>query len=471
MEMKTYNSNHVLNPDGSRTADIYQGWMNYLAEDDAWKTIDTTLEDTGLNFEMKKAPFEVVLPKLATGTAYFVSTNRYDIFKKAKINDQPLTMKITAQGVSPVPGVIEIGNLGWGKTEYVVYKSAYPLIDADLIYYIHHGKTPRLKKLVRFNSKPLSDLAFKFNLAFDETTYIKDAGQAWDKQNKLNCQGCLSFKRTLNKSPRGIGFYDFYFWDKWENRKKVFVDLQDMGANTFELTKKIPLSLFDGCEFPCYTDASTTFNPNANPESTSVDGYAAWDGAGSSWATVRAAAGTWADDTDVMDMRISCSSSLNLVTRNTRCPILFDTSSLTNLVYVTAATFGFTGVTGTSDEKNLSFTLVSISKGTTTSVSASDYNIGNYSTTHLCSDVTLASVTDDVEKTTSLNASGLSAISLTGITKFGFVWVEDIDNTYTWADSSDNRFVAYSAEYANKPRLTVTYFPTAPLRLPLMGVG
>lgn len=468
--MKTYNSNHVSQENGSVVATFSQGWINYLDENNQWQTIDTTLADMGDYFEMTKAPFTFRAPKLSTGTAEFISTNRWDIFQNQKINHAPITMKIRALEVDEVSGQLETGDLGFGQSEYVVYKSAYPTINADLIYFIHHGKVPRLRKIVRFNSMPLLDQSLKFEISFNEKIYIKSNQKTWDGKSKLNCQSKLSFRRTNDSSARGIGFYDFYLWDEWSKRKQIASEMNCVGANTYELTKKIPLLDFAGLNFPCYTDASTTFNPNANPESTSVDGYAAWSGAGSTWATVRAAAGTSSDDTDIFDMRITSSTTLNLVIRNTRCPVLFDTSSITSSNFVTAATFGFTGTSPVA-EQALSLTVVSTTPTSNTALAASDYNIAKYGTTHLTNDVTQASITDDVEKILTLNSSGLSQINISGITKFALVWVEDIDNTFVWSSNTDNRFVVYSAEYTTKPNLTVTYFPIAPLRLPLMGVG
>lgn len=467
--MKAYNSNHIPQPNGTVQANFYQGWVNYLDENDQWQTIDTSLADVGDYFEMTKAPFAFRAPKLSTGTAEFISNNRWNVFQKCKILDAPFTMKIKASGVGEVAGVIETGDLGWGETSYVVYPNAYTDISADLIYFVHHGRAPRLRKLIRFHKALLLDTKFKFTLGFDEKTYTKNQGELWNEQSKLNALK-LSFAREHGQCYRGVGLHDLFFWDKWSKRKTINSELVKTGANQFELTKIIPASLFFGVKFPCYTDATTSFYPDANPESTSVDGYAAWDGAGSTWATVRAAAGTSADDTDVFDMRISCSTTLNLIIRNTRGVILFDTSSITNQNFVTAANFKFTGITS-ADDQGLSFTLVTSAPASNTAVASGDYNIANFGTTHLCNDVTIASITDDVEKTTALNASGLAAISTSGITKLGFVFKEDIDNTYTWSSSAENRFAVYSAEYANKPTLEVTYFPIGPTRLPIMGVG
>lgn len=223
--------------------------------------------------------------------------------------------------------------------------------------------------------------------------------------------------------------------------------------------------------------SSGTFNPNPNPESTSVDGYIFRSTAGESFSTMRSGAGTTADDSDTaIDLRLTAGVVLNQWTRNTRCPMLFDTSALTGGVYVTAATLKIASNLGGTDVQSftLNLTFVSSDPTSNTALATGDYAIAKYGTTHLTDDILQSAFTADSYKTFTLNSSGLGNISLTGISKFGLVFAEDIDNNPpSWSVGGDNRLPIYSAEDAGSldPTLTVTYYPRNILNLPLMGIG
>ena len=74
---------------------------------------------------------------------------------------------------------------------------------------------------------------------------------------------------------RGFGMKKFLIWDSATNtpiRNIQPIDVELSG--NLILTKKLDLSFFDDAVYPVYTDTTTTFNPDADAESTSVDGWA-----------------------------------------------------------------------------------------------------------------------------------------------------------------------------------------------------
>lgn len=474
MFKRSYNSDHVKQDNGSIKATFKQGWMNYFDANEQWQSIDTQFKDAGDYFEVSDAPFIMRAPKLSTGSAEFISNNRYDIFNKAMIKDAPFKMTIRPIGAAQVDGVIESGNLGWGETNYVIYKNAYPQLDADLIYYVQHGRAPKLRKLVRFNSKPNAEVKLKFDLSFDKKPYVKCDGNLWNEKNILKAQGCLAFRPTQENSPRGVGLYDFFLWDKWSKRKKIDAELIKLGQNQTQLTKTISVAEFDGLSFPCYTDASASFNPDANPESTSVDGYMSNSVASETWAQITAGDATAVNDSDsIIQVRVIASSITDEYSHLERVKCLFDTSSIGAGYYVSSASFGFTPFFSTQDDFGMGLALVSASTASNTSLSTSDFNITSFGSTRLATDIALAATVEEDQSTMTLNAAGIANIDLEGVSKFGLICDFDLDGAPTWINSGDSRAGIYSAENgANEPVLDVTYFEISGYtNLPLMGVG
>ena len=187
--LPTWNSNTVQNKDGSLTTDFRIKWVNYLNEDGEWETINPEFTRTDEGWVVKEAPFIAIAPLYSHGTAYFVSNNRYDIFDKTLIDAPEITQTIQAQDVaSNIEGIKQQGDLGFGETTYILYKNAYPQYNADLIYWVHQGKAPRLDKLIRFNSIPTEEITrlnFKITYITEEgtATEIKTSDGVWNKQD------------------------------------------------------------------------------------------------------------------------------------------------------------------------------------------------------------------------------------------------------------------------------------------------
>lgn len=470
MFKRTYNSNHIKEANGSIKASFAQGWINYLDENDSWQSIDTQFKDVGDCFEMSKAPFIFRAPKFSTGIAEFISNNRYDIFTKTKISTAPFTMSISPIDVSKVAGVIENGNLGFGQTNYVIYKLAYPELNADLIYYVQHGRAPKLRKLIRFNSKPNIEVKLKFDINFDKKSYVKCGQETWDEKSILKTQNCLAFRPSQDNSPRGVGFYDFFLWDKWNGRKKINVELVKLDQNKIQLIKTISIAEFDTLSFPAYTDASASFNPDANPESTSVDGYIFNSVTSETWTQIHSGNGTSVDDSDtVFQVRLTASTTTNEYLDVNKAKTLFDTSSIGAGKYIDSASFNFTPSFVDQDDFGISLSLFEVTTSSNTSLSVNDFNPVSWGSTKIASDLAIASMSNDSESTMTLNAFGESAINMTGITKIGLTFYDEP----TWGNSYDSRLIIYSAENgASEPRLDVTYFETSKhINLPLLGVG
>src|SRR3990167_9304293 len=216
--------------------------------------------------------------------------------------------------------------------------------------------------------------------------------------------------------------------------------------------------------------------PDPDVEITSVDGVIQNDpGGATDWATARGAAdGTGAFDatanTQFVRSSVSAGDYLNY-----RSFYLFDTSALADNENITAATFSLAGSAGaTVDTDVTNATVVSSSPASNTALVIGDYDqVGTTS----FGTITLANWvnTDGTYNDITLNSSGITNISKTGISKFGTVSGRDFSNS---APTGDNRINAYYADQAGTttdPKLTGTSTTPATVKATgaalLLGVG
>ena len=468
--------------DGKESFGISAGQINYM-DNGVWKPIDTKLTLTANGFEMISAPFEFIAPLRSTGVATFRNDNEYDIFTKQTINESPFDKQITAIGVNDVLGQIVVSDLmtmnGLRKNvEYVLYPGAYN--DADLIYYVDFGVTPKLSQLVRWNTPPTCSLPITKSFAWQYSDDVEIESfdsqlkkVKWPENAELNLssnlrKNSLSVRKT--GSVRGIGHFPFRIWDSMNfmetaqmnrNIRQIDVSLISTGVNRFNFAKKIPCDFFTGATYPVYTDE--TFNPDANPESTSVDGQTHIAScADCAWNTIRNTAGDCALPT-CTTMRTGHTSTAvsNAYDTNVRSAILFDTSTLADTFVVGSATIklvGDTKVTGGGCSAD-SYRVSTSSPASNTDLVSGDYAQKFGFTSLANADVAYADVEADgsTVETWTLNATGRDNISVTGISKFGAVGVFDATASEPGCTSaSQNRVNWQTADGTTKPLLTVT---------------
>lgn len=220
-------------------------------------------------------------------------------------------------------------------------------------------------------------------------------------------------------------------------------------------------------------DMLTVF-PDADPESTSVDGTISFTQAESNpWSdAVNAVNGTSASD-NTADLFLFAQNISNN-DRIDRIVTLFDTSALTVEADISAATFSLHGDNSILTASGAwSWRLVSSNPASNTALVVGDYDsFGStaYAADYGSGDYVALGYNDQV-----MNATGIAAISLDGITKFGVREVEhDIGNM---DPGNDNRFVAQyrGAEQsgtADDPKLVVTYtLGGGATNMLLMGIG
>lgn len=225
---------------------------------------------------------------------------------------------------------------------------------------------------------------------------------------------------------------------------------------------ELPNDYFDETEYPLEVGASATYYPDADEESTSVDGGVKHvDDAGLTWAAIRGAAGTAASDSTVETNVRIYSDELTDKWRNLmRTIFLFDTSALPDGAVISAATLSLFGVTGWD---NLSITpdinIYSSNPASNIALEAGDFD--SLGDTEFATAITYAGWSTTGYNDFTLNASGRAAISKSGVSKFGSrnANYDAANSAPNWSNYTDSLIRHYCAELGSgyKPKLVVTY--------------
>lgn len=215
--------------------------------------------------------------------------------------------------------------------------------------------------------------------------------------------------------------------------------------------------------------ATDTFYPDANTETTSVDGYLGTSVSAQSWATAH-------DRTSATDVNDSGTTAVDICDaeagggyRIFRMVYLFDTSSLTSGATISAATFSinYDGVSGAGhNDTGQSLGLVQSSPASNTALASGDIDgFTLHSDTLGASALSVGSYPSAGSYADfSMNATGLSWIAKTGVTKLGCRRSPDYNDTvsHTLAPSgvTQSHRNWRTADYtgtSSDPKLVVTY--------------
>lgn len=179
-------------------------------------------------------------------------------------------------------------------------------------------------------------------------------------------------------------------------------------------------------------NTTSTFYPDADPESTSVDGRVKSDGTGSDpWSTIRnAGTGTSATDSGPSYGDFRNHSYLGTFFVD-RAFVLFDTSALGDTDDIVSATLSLYKDGDTvQNSDSTAIGLTGSTPASDTSITTADFDaLTLNSPTEYASRYSGGSIVTNSYNNMSLNANGLAAVSKTGVTKFALRLGLDIDNT------------------------------------------
>ena len=211
-----------------------------------------------------------------------------------------------------------------------------------------------------------------------------------------------------------------------------------------------------------------TFYPDADLESTSVDGSVNLRfGTDQDWGTIRdAASGSDSQDSEpytvggLKTIEVYCGNAQDKWRGIGRGIFLFDSSALSDSATISDGVFSFY-VKVISNWVPDSLALVSSNPTSDTSIAVGDFNC--LGTTRYASDIALSGFAAGEESSFTMNTAGKNAISKDGITKLGIRISSDLDDAPNWERYSGARLDIYYADNgSNKPKLVVTYSVVVP---------
>lgn len=203
--------------------------------------------------------------------------------------------------------------------------------------------------------------------------------------------------------------------------------------------------------------ATLTKFPDPDPESTSVDGDVV-NNAQTTWALARdAAAGTIASPSAVSGNTFAEWIADPNFYRVARAFTLFDTSALGVGSTISSAIHSAFGAAKDDGYGNENFHSVETAPATNTDLIVGDFDLVTFTT---LGSITMASFSTTAYNDITLNATGLTKISKTGITKLGFMHGKDLTNTAPTTQGTRNysgMIFADTAGTTQDPKLVVTY--------------
>jgi hypothetical protein len=225
-------------------------------------------------------------------------------------------------------------------------------------------------------------------------------------------------------------------------------------------TEFISAAAFSEADYPLTVSDSATFYPDADPETSTVDGYP-YHTQATDWATLKAGAGSAADDSSTSAWAALRTTTSPNFYRIYRAIFLFSVSLPTGAV-ISAATFSVYKKSSV-DDNNCAPTLnvYASNPASNTALVASDFT--SLGSTKLCNtDITYAGFAAGYNDFV-LNATGLAAIPVSGIAKLGLreSTYDGGSSTPTWyAASVTSGFNPYTAEQGSgyKPKLVIEYY-------------
>lgn len=203
----------------------------------------------------------------------------------------------------------------------------------------------------------------------------------------------------------------------------------------------------------------TTVYPDPSPETTSVDGHVGRLASDLTWSAARNTAdGTVSGDSDATVYLSSEFRSGTSAYEITRGYYLFDTSSITDTDSIDSGTFSLMNLADNSATEALG--LIQTSPASDTAIATGDYDALTLNTPTEGA-TRVSSFTNNTYMNFTLNASGLSWVSKTGISKYGIRFAGDIDDSSPGARSYRSVAHAETASTTSDPKLAITHSTVA----------
>lgn len=475
----TFWNTETRNNGSSKTSRISGGQIAYKKKTSDWSFVDNDVQS---DLSVTSFPGSVQFPANAQDWMSIEFDGQYSAKRQIlegnwSHSEDPLEMRMRADCPTNATGIIHPD-----KPWQVIYYNAFGQ-GVNLIYGIWKGKTSRLEHVIEITEMPPGteeDIPYSFYIqSNDATTFV---GPNLDQRPWKGVSGETAtvegFDVFLAKGDdpstvRGSVLRTPVCW--WKNLDgsltkkavRVVFEIQPDGI-TVKATKYVNRSdikeaLSQGVPYR----ADVTFNPDASPETTSVDGQTLVTGR-DPWADfITKSTSLFSNDSDTTDeLRIWCDNSTDDWDQLSRLHFLFDTSSIGAGQQVDSASLDLNLQRVQSDDLGLNWNVYSSSPASNTAIATGDHS--GLGTTPFSTARTIVGESiswTDVSMT--FNSDGRNHIEMESITKLGVAAQEDREYaTYgapTWVTSDRSQFDVKMAENGtNIPTLTVTHSAAGP---------
>lgn len=385
------------------------------------------------------------------------------------------------------------GHISETNPTQMIYPNAWD--SADLKLGIWQGRSARIEKVVDIHTMPPGDSEFiEYSFLVRSSTAQVLAGpnhdiSPWDNGHaELN--GSDAFVALKGSELRGTVLRTPVAW-YYENGEMVRVPVRvtfDILADgeTVRATKFIPRSLIStalAAGSHLYTDA--TFNPDGNPESTTMDGYTFRQGPSDGshvWEDLIVGAGT--ASSDGWDIKggphAAAWTGVNVFYQLERAWYGFDTSSIGAGQQIDSASLTLSKYntdTNNTDWDAEAMNVYEAVPATATAIATTDHN--NMGTAKFSdTGVTYGTLRQAAQKSKhewTFNATGLTGVDPEGLTQLGVAWEADRAQTSVPSPASNVTYEVnfYAAEFTGTvedPLLTVSH-TAAPTFIPAWALS
>ena len=467
----TWNADREYHGGGSATTQLSGGWRNYIRRGYVWQPISALIAG---DLSCTTFPGNVQFAASAQGWSDIVIDGTFSmarhIAEQNGHNAEPeLRLSMQVECDHNVAGEVD-EDRPW----QVVYRGAWDC--ADLRLGIWQGKAARIEEVFDIHSMPSGDSEFveySFNIRSSHARVFAGPNldtSPWDGRHAelFDAQAFVAradsqLRGVLLKTP--VAWY--YTSDGTEVRTPIRVtfEIQDDGE-TVRCTKHVPRALIaTALANGSHLKADATFSPDANPETSSVDGYTANSNVYGSWSGLMASSASLTLDSGTTLVQTMRDGGVDNYRDFNRPITLFDTSSIGADQVVTAATQALTisSVNAGTSWDSVNLNIYGISPASNTAIVTADH-LTISRTPRLSAGVQwggLRTTGSGAVASFVFDATGRATVNTTGVSKYAVAWeYEESDTTPAIDMSGTTGPIWHSSEAggtANDPLLTVTH--------------